>query len=1507
MADGRQPDEHWSSNGQENGENGYSAYSSAYRENGYHGGAAAHPGVTVDDSANLPPSPPPSPSAEQIGPVAQAQPEECISKASCESALKEDEPQEASLPQKQLVVERETPEGADLTSTEPPPPSVKEKELSDTPVIEQGNQDRKDVVEEAAESHLLVESKAKEAKQSLLTEELSNLKEEDKEGITSPSKSGTPLNESKEKTETVEGINKEHQDSGTNVRLHETPVTDIQKVDQRQEPVISSPEPGTEFKATSDMFAEHESGAKTYFETSSKSHEAESSQTQSYYELSTAAETKLSEETESIIQNLEEQHERKARASPGKRSLQQRSLSLNITVGSVARQTMKEEKSLAFSESLHPISGSFDESELYPSTPSVESQQQLPPAVSITPTATELSEEDDLTNVETSDKHKCFEHSGSLSEMLDLAGALPRLSVERRELDHMRRKSVPTNVSALVGSSLAKLALGDQTLRLVRGESQQEELGYCVFSEYSGPMPSPADVPSPGDSPHQRFPSMESEVEEELGTTEVEGVQKGMQEQDDTGSIPEIAQKTVFEKKDAPVKTTLILEKAVTSVGKPDRLRIPLTASKERLTEFRLESGLPGDIKIQAIPEVDVEKDPSREASPIPPDNSFTFTLTETGSKAPLTPTSPKSPDDTPSKAQVTGEKAMKDVLPEIKSEKDPESEKIDNKQTELDEQIQISEDSEERRDEPEMANSDIPSASFQSLGESTKKDDKKITHEHGTPTRLEIIETQETSKAVQDLSIVDKGSPKPKLSSPIIIIPQAQVEEEADEEDDIEIAEEPQEMMEEGEVSVLPKTNQAEEGLIREVGKEEQKKEVVRLTVGDQMVEEDPKSGAEEWSHSAQNSDDGELATDSSHLSPCSEHDQPVEGGTDEGMGEDKKEEQTNRDKWEKGECAAVKEDQTGVQKVEDVGADDIGEEKEVKAVDKEHEGEERMGEVEKDIEIGQEVEETSDVLYQEANDETTMDVSILDTDSGWMDSQDDDKSIMTEQFEALPQTQSPARTPVVDRPAKRGPGRGRGRPGTTESKAFRKIPSHHPPREEMKKKKVGVRRADQNKVSALQCRSPSRKSVAKAAARHPRPALLHGSARRKATGMESHQPLSVAHQSRERTTSPTRAVLLKMAVQRRGSNHQPPRPGSACSIKRSPLVEAELREARPSSACAHPSSVPNKWAEQERAYRSPEKRSSLPRPAKSLTRHIPAAEQEDNSTPSRPTSIQSRADSRSGRAPGMAGTDSARSRSVRSGTSTPGSSAVTPGTPPSYSCRTPGSRTPGSHTPKSFSILQEKKVAVIRTPPKSPSSAQRQLKVLNQPLPDLKNVKSKIGSTANLKHQPKGGQVMIPSVKLDFSHVQAKCGSLDKIQHAAGGGNVQIQTKKIDLSHITAKCGSMSNIHHRPGGGHVRIENVKLDFKEKAHAKVGSLGNTSHTPGGGNITIESHKLTFRETAKARVDHGAEIIVTHSPGVETGGTSPRLSSSGSINILESPQLSTLAQDVTAALAKQGL
>ncbi|KAM7104880.1 microtubule-associated protein 2 isoform 12-T20 [Molossus nigricans] len=295
----------------------------------------------------------------------------------------------------------------------------------------------------------------------------------------------------------------------------------------------------------------------------------------------------------------------------------------------------------------------------------------------------------------------------------------------------------------------------------------------------------------------------------------------------------------------------------------------------------------------------------------------------------------------------------------------------------------------------------------------------------------------------------------------------------------------------------------------------------------------------------------------------------------------------------------------------------------------------------------------------------------------------------------------------------------------------------------------------------------------------------------------------------------------------------------------------------------------------------KSPEKRSSLPRPSSILPpRRAVSGDRDENSF-----SLNSSFSSSAWR--------TTRSEPIRragkSGTSTPttpGSTAITPGTPPSYSSRTPGTpgtpsyprtpHTPG--TPKSAMLVpSEKKVAIIRTPPKSPATP-KQLRLINQPLPDLKNVKSKIGSTDNIKYQPKGGQV-------------------------------QIVTKKIDLSHVTSKCGSLKNIRHRPGGGRVKIESVKLDFKEKAQAKVGSLDNAHHVPGGGHVKIDSQKLNFREHAKARVDHGAEII-TQSPGRSSVASPRRLSnvsSSGSINLLESPQLATLAEDVTAALAKQGL
>ncbi|XP_061872472.1 microtubule-associated protein tau isoform X5 [Colius striatus] len=142
------------------------------------------------------------------------------------------------------------------------------------------------------------------------------------------------------------------------------------------------------------------------------------------------------------------------------------------------------------------------------------------------------------------------------------------------------------------------------------------------------------------------------------------------------------------------------------------------------------------------------------------------------------------------------------------------------------------------------------------------------------------------------------------------------------------------------------------------------------------------------------------------------------------------------------------------------------------------------------------------------------------------------------------------------------------------------------------------------------------------------------------------------------------------------------------------------------------------------------------------------------------------------------------------RSGYSSPGS----PGTPGSRS-RTPSLPTPPAREPK--------KVAVVRTPPKSPASAKSRIQPSAAPMPDLKNVKSKIGSTENLKHQPGGGKVQIINKKLDFSSVQSKCGSKDNIKHIPGGGSVQIVNKKLDFSSVQSRCGSKDNIKHIPGGG--------------------------------------------------------------------------------------------------------
>ncbi|XP_046709660.1 microtubule-associated protein tau isoform X2 [Silurus meridionalis] len=190
--------------------------------------------------------------------------------------------------------------------------------------------------------------------------------------------------------------------------------------------------------------------------------------------------------------------------------------------------------------------------------------------------------------------------------------------------------------------------------------------------------------------------------------------------------------------------------------------------------------------------------------------------------------------------------------------------------------------------------------------------------------------------------------------------------------------------------------------------------------------------------------------------------------------------------------------------------------------------------------------------------------------------------------------------------------------------------------------------------------------------------------------------------------------------------------------------------------------------------------------------------------------------------------------------------------------------------------------------------------VQILDQKL-DFSNIESKCGSKDNIKHVAGGGKVQILDQKLDLTNVQARCGSKDNMKHTPGGGKVQIVHKKIDLSNVQAKCGSKDNIHHKPGGGNIEIRSEKLEFK--AQSKIGSLDNIGHVARGGQKRIETHKLMFREQAKARTDHGAEIISLE----ESSQQLSTVSSSGSINMADPPELSTLADEVSASLAKQGL
>ncbi|KAL6100660.1 map2 [Pungitius sinensis] len=1379
----------------------------------------------------------------------------------------------------------------------------------------------------------------------------------------------------------------------------------------------------------STMDTKDRSGMSAYFETSAMEVDvAPQSKGEGYYELSRSGEEKIMVDArpqEMSYSTLAEAQDKpnpkentaaantvftvpdrsnECRLSPGKLALEQRSYSLNITIGATdpCGQGRPRNFSPLATDIMSYTSGSLDESADYlpvTTTPSVNNPPPLPPliletAASVTsdtsspprtsdPVSKPSTEPDSPVSPEP--LQGTYKNgtvmAQDLPEMLDLAGTRSRLASENTEPEFTRRKSIQADFSALTDDPLCSLVSEELGTGARRNESQQEEMGYCVFSEYSGPMPSPADVLSPTNISPQVFTHsvLEAKVAEQarklavrdtsledasqpsvIANVTEEKDQRNAERKDsaeEKGKVAEeeskkpVSEMPLVQPSESFVTPTVTVtleeggrsfsdtERQASGEGSASETEIadyerqirklemedrPLSMEEEReLQELREKVKL---VHQEAYEEVDAEdvyqltgvaKD--RIARPVKtsPASSVESNIDDDKLLSPvLSPSKLKqrevygSPKRTVSpvlginkekeeserkireeQEKEAAEKKMKEQaemkIREEAEKKEKEMKEIEERERREKEEAEriLKEQTERKEKEQEMKEKEKEEREMKEKEERDKKEkEEREKMEQEEIKRKEEREQREIEEKVR----VDKEFQEKEEREKIEMELKEKEGKEKVAEMDKNVAEKLEETTKqpEEEIAAPPVEKEAEESVEDEKAQDEGREEVLDDARPAAALKEIPETRA---------AIESVVTVEDDFITVVQTIDEAEEPGHSVRFSGSPEAEVL---------CAASQKEEEVEEEQEEVEEEEVEEEEEEESVELAQEPDMEAASVEEVVDVletpaspGKEAETIDTEAPTESydRDETTMDDSILD--SSWVDTQDDDKSTATEHIEPLPKGPSSVKKPAVVqskhtqqrktekqektvKPKAKG-GRAKGRMSTPERKPVRKEPVFIP-REDIQKKKAVIRKAELTK-------SPSKRSAMKPDARQTRPTQHHSCPRRRATEglLDTRQPLSVARKSRDRASD-----------------------GGS-------------------------------W--------SPAKRSSVPRHASILSRRV-FHDHEESSTsitsssstaPRRPTSFptEMRAEHRTGRTHSM--TEPVRSRSARSGHSTPrtpGSTAITPGTPPSYSS---SSRTPG--TPRSLSLMsQERKVAVVRTPPKSPATTPKQLRIINQPLPDFKNIRSKIGSIENIKYQPKGGQihifnkkldlihlltkcgsqdnlkrsprggnVLIPNVKLDYSHVQSRCGSLERRGYTAGGGNVMIQNKKIDLSHVTSKCGSLDNIHHRPGGGNVRIETVKLDFKDKAQAKVGSLDNAQHTPGGSRVTIESHGQILRDHATARVDHGADIIV-QSPGLSSL-VSPRhhrdsnLSSCGSLNVLESPQLATLAEDVTAALAKQGL
>ncbi|XP_058687452.1 microtubule-associated protein 4 isoform X2 [Poecile atricapillus] len=402
----------------------------------------------------------------------------------------------------------------------------------------------------------------------------------------------------------------------------------------------------------------------------------------------------------------------------------------------------------------------------------------------------------------------------------------------------------------------------------------------------------------------------------------------------------------------------------------------------------------------------------------------------------------------------------------------------------------------------------------------------------------------------------------------------------------------------------------------------------------------------------------------------------------------------------------------------------------------------------------------------------------------------------------------------------------------------------------------------------------SPEKKTKPAASSSAPKPAAAK--AKPSATTSPK-RPSSATPGTNKKPTSPTAGPTPGSSSKRPGTSST--RPSTLTPKETKPKV-ADAKPAEKRTSLSKPPSSTTPKTPSRSSSAAP--RTTAPSPVTAAA----AAKTTAATPPKRPTSIKTDAKPADAKkTPAKSPSDSSRPKSAPGSAGATKSSATTPSTtassaPGAASGRPkPKSAAPKAAAASTVSADAKKTTAKASVKVSAPKAARP---ASSASAPDLKNVRSKIGSTDNIKHQPGGGKgkiekrpepaaaaprsepstgtkvapkaasakegvpkqpngkVQIVSKKANYSHVQSKCGSKDNIKHVPGGGNVQIQNKKVDLSKVSSKCGSKANIKHKPGGGDVKIENQKLNFKEKAQAKVGSLDNVGHSPAGGALKVE-------------------------------------------------------------------